>query len=306
MLSIRNYDPDIDLLSLHRLLTAVESHDQDGENISEEALRQQLTWNNHEPRLDCWVIENPEKSGELVGYGSVSGRAGSRCTVYTAVHHKWRRRGLGSRLLGQTIVRGKETDADHFIVNTNAQNNGSNAFLQMRGYEPVGDAWILSAPAAQSFAKPVWPSGFTVRSFAEVGETAVLADIMNRSYGDMWGHSQNEHPTTPEGIAEIIPKLFQPQNIFLAFTPDGNVAGLVFGIPGERIDVIDSPGAAPEYRHLGLQLPLLLTTTHHLQSRQSNPIQLLSYGDSEKTIHIFQEVGFQLNDHYVTYQGQIA
>ncbi len=305
MFAIRPYEPDDDLLQLQRLLTAVETHDQDGEDVSEEALRQQLTWNNYDPRLDSWVMDNPNKPGDLIGYASVAGRTGSRCTVYTAVHPVWRRRRLGTRLLDQALKRGKETGSNHFIVYTNAQNDGSSAFLRQRGYESVGDSWIMSAPAAHEFAKPSWPSGFTARSFAEVGDTAVLAAISNRSYGDMWGHSQNEQPATAEGMNELIPAHWQPKNIFLAFAPDGDAAGLCFGIPREAVDVIDSPGVAPEYRHLELQRPLLLTVARHLQSGHPQDIQLLSYGDDEQTISIYQDVGFHLDARYIAYQGKL-
>jgi len=305
MFSIRQYEPDQDLLRLHQLLTAVEAHDQDGEEVSEEALRQQLTWNNYDPRLDSWVIEDPDKLGELIGYASVAGRAGGRCTVYTAVHPDWRRRGLGTRLLDQALERGKETGADHFIVYANAQNDSAIAFLRRRGYEPVGASWILSASAAQAFAEPVWPPGFRVHSFAEVEDFAILAEISNRSYGDMWGHSQNEQPATPEGISEMGPAYWPPESVFLAFAPDGDAVGLCLGIPGESVNVIDSPGVAPEYRHLELQRPLLLTVARHLQSEQPKDIQLLSYGDDAQTISIYQDIGFCLDAHYIAYHGEL-
>ena len=306
MFSIRQYEPDEDLLRLQRLLTAVEDHDQDGEDVSEEALRQQLTWNNYNPRLDSWVVENPNQPGELIGYASVAGRAGTRCTGYAAVHPAWRRRGLGGRLLDQALDRGQVTGADHFIVYANGQNNGSVAFLRQRDYKPVGDSWIMTAPAAQAFAEPVWPSGFTIRQFTEVDDTAVLANIMNRCWGDLWGHAQNEQPTTPEGVAELVPAHWQPENIFLAFAPNGDAVGLCLGIPGEAVDVIDSPGVVPEYRHLELQRPLLLTVARHLGSQQQKTIQLLSYGDNEQTIAIYRGVGFQLDAHYVAYHGTLG
>ena len=306
MFVIREYEPDNELLPLQRLLTAVEVHDQDGEDVSEETLRQQLTWNNYDPRLDSWVVKNPEKPGELIGYASVAGRAGARCTVYAAIHPDWRRRGLGRRLLDRALERGKKTGADHFIVYANGQNDGAVAFLHWRGYEPVGASWSLSAPAAQTFAEPVWPPGFTVCSFAEVEDFTVLATISNRCYGDMWGHSQNEQPATPEAIAEMGLAYWPPESVFLAFAPDGDAAGLCIGIPGEVVDVIDSPGAAPEYRHLELQRPLLLTTARYLQSQQRKEIQLLSYGDNEQTIAIYQDIGFKLDTHFVAYHGKMG
>lgn len=305
LFSICRYEPDENLLPLQRLLTAVENHDQDGEDVSEEALRQQLTWNNYDPRLDSWIVENPNKLGDLIGYASIAGRAGTRCTVYTAVHPEWRRRGLGSRLLDRVIQRGQETGAAHFIVYANAQNEGATAFLRGRRYTCVGDSWILHALPNQPFAEPVWSFDFRMCCYTEVQNPTLLAEIMNQCYGDMWGHSQNEKATTPEGVADMLSTYRKPEHIFLAFAPNGNAAGLCFGTPGEVVHVIDSPGVAPAYRHLQLQRPLLLSVTRHLQSHQAKAIQLLSYGDDEETIAIYQDVGFQLDAQYVAFQGTI-
>ena len=50
-----------------------------------------------------------------------------------------------------------------------------------------------------------------------------------------------------------------------------------------------------------LQRPLTLTAMHWLQRHESGPIDLESYGDGEKAIDIYREVGFVLQEHYVEY-----
>lgn len=306
MFKIRAYEPDEDLNGLYKLLTAVEEHDQDGEDISIEALRQQLTWRNHNPRHDCFVVEQPHVPASLIGYASLSGRTGTRCTVYAVVHPNWRRQGLGTQLLDRAHERAEKSGSNKFIVYANGQNIGSNAFLKQRCYQSVGASWILSASVKTSFAQPFLPDGFSILSYAQVEQpAALLADILNRGYGDMWGHAQNETLTTVESLSENIPAYWQPKHIFILFANDGDTAGICLGKPGEKEHILEGPGVAPEYRHLELQRPLTLTVAHHLQTIRQNPIQLLSYGDDETTIEIYQQIGFQLSAHYIVYQGDL-
>ncbi len=305
MFEIRSYDPVVDLTRLHRLLSVVEDYDQDGEDVSEDKLRQQLTWRNHDPQHDCWLAVNPSDQNALVGYSSVSGRAGTRCTLYVAVSPHWRRQGLGGLLLSRVVDRARSTGADSFIIYTNANNNASNAFLSRKGYKAIGDSWDLQTTISSSFARPEWPNGFTVQSYVDLNEPQILADILNRGYAHMWGHAQNEVPTTVDGIGELVPMYWKPENIFLTFAPDGDVAGLCLGIPGKTVAIVEGPGVALEYRHLDLQRPLVLTVAQHLKNLHSGELQLLSYGDTRPTVQIYQELGFHLTAHFIAYRGTI-
>lgn len=306
MINIRTYNPDEDLTALHQLLTAVEDHDQDGEDVSEEFLREQLTWRNYDPCLDSFVAEQVNDATALVGFASIAGRTGTRCTAYTAVHPNWRRQGLGTKLMNRALARAKESGSDHFIVYANGQNVASNTFLKQREYQSVGASWILEASANTEFAEPIYPDKFSIRCYAQFEQPEILADILNRGYGDMWGHGQNEVPTTAESLSEIIPSYWQPENIFLLYASNGDAAGICLGKPGEKEHILEGPGIAPEYRHLELQRPLTLTVAHHLQTIHPGPIQLLSYGDDEATIDIYQQIGLILNAHYIAYRGNLS
>ncbi len=74
---------------------------------------------------------------------------------------------------------------------------------------------------------------------------------------------------------------------------------------GRPKQVVDSPGVAPQYRRLGLQRPLTLTTMHWLRNTAGiGPIQLHTYGDQEAAVAIYQALGFVLepNSHLIEYR----
>ena len=164
----RHYALAGDLAHLSDLLTAVEAHDQDGEDFSETALREQLAWPHYDPEQDCWVIEAPDPSHELIGYSSVFAQTPTRSTLYVAIRPAWRRRGLGRALLSKALERARETGARQVTVYANAHNAAATAFLPRQGFWLVGSSWVLRAPADLVLEEAQWPHGYTLRSYAEV------------------------------------------------------------------------------------------------------------------------------------------
>ena len=84
-----------------------------------------------------------------------------------------------------------------------------------------------------ALTEPDWPAGYTVRTFAEVQDLSLLAEVCNRCYRDMWGHAENVPGAVDEArLAEGMrnsPEHYNPASIFMAFAPDGDVAGVCFG-----------------------------------------------------------------------------
>jgi ribosomal protein S18 acetylase RimI-like enzyme len=154
--AFRQYTPAADIPHLSHLLAAVEDHDHDGEDNSEATLREQLTWPNHHPEQDCWVIEAPGSSYELIGYCSVFAQTPLRSTLYVTVHPAWRRRGLGKILLTRALRRAREIGASQVTIYANAHNTAANAFLQKRGFRLRDSAWVLHAPADLALEEPSW------------------------------------------------------------------------------------------------------------------------------------------------------
>ncbi len=66
----RNFDTQRDFAALVTLLQTVKQADQDGEDVSETMLREQLAWPGHDPELDRRVVFS-SGGDALIGYGVV-------------------------------------------------------------------------------------------------------------------------------------------------------------------------------------------------------------------------------------------
>ncbi len=301
------YLPDQYLPALSRLLTRIEIHDQNGEDPSEAALRDMLGWPNFEPENDCWVVVHPDQPDELIGYGSTYAQTAVRCYGLVAVDPQWRRKGLGKRLLENVIGRTQARGATQLAIDANNNNSASNAFLKKYDFKTVGHSWIMRREARLSVSQPKWPEGFTIRRYPEFNDPQLLADALN-SFIDMWGHGQNERPTTAETAVTSFLAYFKPEGVFVAFAPDGAAAGYVSILfddkedeQGQKVDVLDAPGVVPRYRHLELQRPLVAAALQYQQSHSENAVELQSWGDSPETAAIYNELGFETTAHFIAY-----
>ena len=310
---IRLFRREGDVAGFVRLRAEIEAFDQAGNDISQAAAISTLNWPGHDPERDRWVVEMPGEAGRLVGHAWARAQSPERTIVYAAIHPDWRRKGLGGALLERAIARAVEAGATHVTAGADVKNKGAEAFLLRQGFRHAGDNRFLRLPAGAPLAEAAWPAGYTLRSYAQVQNLSTLVEAFNRSYGDLWGHRENTPGAMNEAhLAENMrkyPEWYNPEGIFIAFAPDGGVAGVCLGVLGpesagqdeERGKTVDSPGVTPEHRHLGLQRQLTLTAAHWLRSYGPGPIHLETYGDSLQAFEIYQELGFLLEEHYVEY-----
>ncbi|MEW6403068.1 MAG: GNAT family N-acetyltransferase [Chloroflexota bacterium] len=310
---VRLYSRERDLPGLVQLRAEIEAFDQAGNDVSEAAVLASLNWIGHDPEHDRWIVENPEEQGKLRAHAWARSQSQERTIVYVAVHPDWRRKGLGSALLARTLARAHESGAAHVTAGADAKNKGADAFLLRHGFQHAGDNRFMRAPAGIALQEPRWPEGYTLRAYAEVQELSTLVEAFNRSYGDMWGHLENTAGAMNEEyltkLMDQYPDWFIPEGIFIAFAPDGDVAGVcvaklgpaVEGNELEREKIVDSAGVVPEHRHMRLQRPLTLTAMHWLRSHGSGPINLESYGDGLDAIEIYRDLGFVPEEHYIEY-----
>jgi GNAT superfamily N-acetyltransferase len=295
---------EIDPYALAQLMIKIKQYDQNGEEASIEDLQTMLT----RGRRSWWAIREVDEPVKLAGYAWGFPQTSQRIVFYLAVHPNRRRQGLGSRLLAQIGEHARQAGAGHITSSPDAGNAAANAFLRQKGLRVVGAEWLLRAPSEAIFPDPVWPDGFRVERYSIINNPAILVDACNRSRRDMWGHSENTPGAITEESVERILSYWSPENIFLAFAPNGQVAGICAGNPNAfpQGHLIDAPTIVPEYRSSGLQRPFVLTLVQTLRGSGPGEIRLESYGDLEPVIDIYREAGFILDSQCLAYCCEIS
>jgi mycothiol synthase len=306
---IRHYNPDKDLTLLSKMLTEIEASDRDGEDTSEDALRNALSWHNYRPDQDVWVAE---LEGELVGYAAALEQPSQHCTVYAVVHPARRREGLGSQLLTLTLNRAREVGSKDVLVYANEHNKASNLFLRHHHFQQVGSSGVMKAPATINIPPYEFPHGFTLKRYSEVNEPRVLLEALNICYLDMWGHQHHDHRTEEELQSPRFLKYYDAEDILLLFDGKDSIVGICSmksearkDEHGNFADLLDAPGIINEYREQGYQSQLVLAAIQHLCKKGTRPITLEFWGDGENALNIYRELGFEMSHHYLAYHKEL-
>jgi mycothiol synthase len=300
--SIRHYLPETDLSLLSRMLTEIESIDRDGEETSEEFLRSMMEWPNFDPNQNVWVAE---WDGGLVGYCQILPRPETHCSVYVVVHPSQRRKGLGSTLLSLVLARARETKSKTIIVYAAGHNAASCAFLKHHGFEVTGTSGVMVAPMAELPQAEI-PAGYFVRRYPEQGNLTIVVQALDQCYKDMVGHRQNVTS------ADRYVNYYGEDGIHLFFDTSDTLIGICTakaeGKTDERgiSDLLDAPGLIKEYRQQGFQRFLALTVMHWLREKGARPITLEYWGDDEKAIAIYRDLGFELVNEQIAYHKELA
>lgn len=307
---IRHYEPQKDLAPLSRMLTEIETIDQDGEDTSEEYLLASLQWPNYRPDQDVWVALSDI---QLVGYGVALEQPSRHCTIYIAVHHSKRRKGLGSQLLEKVLTRAGELNSKNILVYTNEHNKGSKQFLKKHSFTMVGSSGSMKIVASVEVPIYELPTGFALKHYSEVNEPRILLQALNICYLDMWGHQHNDQPSEEELKSPQFLKYYNANDILLLFDEKNEVVGICSlksegkrETNGEVSDLLDGPGIIKPYRDQDFQRQLVLAGIKHLRKKGSRSITLEFWGDTEKALQSYRELGFKMVNHFLTYNREVS
>src|SRR4030043_1601267 len=95
LLPVRPFSPGQDIPRLLSLCASVEAVDQEGIEISEQILLDQLNLPGHDPVHDRWVIDSPMGNSTLVGSALIMLSPGTQnANANIIVHPDWRHLGV--------------------------------------------------------------------------------------------------------------------------------------------------------------------------------------------------------------------
>lgn len=303
-ITIRHYNPETDLSTLARLLAEIESIDRDGEETSEEFLQSMKDWPNFDPDKNVWVAE---LDGALVGYAQILPKSDKIGSIYAVVHPDQRRNGLGSRFMKLILARAQEEQSKKIILDINGHNTASVVFLERNGFEVTGTSGEMVAPVAGLLPVEL-PPGYSIQRFRDMEnpDPAIVVRGLNQCYKDQVGHHQ--HVTSPERYINY----YGDRGIHLLFDETGSLLGICAAKPEGRTnadmvsDLLDAPGVVKEFRQSGYQRCLALAVMRWLREQGTRPITLEYWGDDQKAVAIYRELGFELVNEHLTYQKELA
>ena len=309
LFTIRHYLPERDLSQLSRMLTEIESLDQDGEDTSEEYLRASLAWPNYRPSQDVWVAEINE---ELIGYAVALEQPAQQCTIYVVVHPSHRRKGLGSQLLHLTLDRAREVGSKDVLVYANEHNKPSNLFLLHHKFQQVGSSGSMKLDAMVDGPRADFPDDFVLKQYSEINDPLVLLKALNECYRGMWGHQHNDQPSEEERRSPRFLYYYDANDILLLLDRNDTIIGICTVKPqgkhfanGEVSDLLDGPGIVPQYREQGLQREMVLAGIRHLRKKAVRPITLEFWGDDDRALNIYYFLGFKMVSQYNAYHKEL-
>jgi mycothiol synthase len=301
---VRHCEPRQDLPRLLDLYsTAYASDGRDAATGADEVLKH-MNLPGHDPARDRWVVSEQEDGELLLATCMVwKPAADARADMDLLVHPDWRRRGLGTALLSHAVERAGALGAEHIGAYARDAHPAAAAFARRHGFQPVAAFCDLRAGPEIAPPPPRWPDSLAVVTYDQRADPTLLLQALNRCYAGQWGH----HTVTAADLATFLPQ-WQPDGIFLALAPSGEVAGIVRAeLPhadsnGHAAAHIDAPGVVPEFRHTDLRSALVLAAFHWIRDAGCAEVGLLSWGDDDRTISLYQSLGFAITRKSIYHQ----
>lgn len=309
LLPIRPFSPDQDIPRLLSLRASAEAVDQEGIEISEQALLAQLNLPGHDPIHDRWVIDGPDGESSLIASALIRLTPGTGIAdANIIVHPDWRRLGVGGVLLSRIVERASTLHAGSIQVYAHNKHRNGSGFLQKHSFVSQGTYTELRLTPDLRLPPVIWPYGYTLRPYADVQDLAILTQAMNLSYVPLWGHQEVSQDEMTSWLSD-----FNQQGLFLVFSEKGRVIGICRAEPsperslknGNPTGYIDAPGIVPQHRRLDLYRALVLTGIRFLRDQGQALIEMESWGDKLEVLKMYRELGFKDIRQLVCYARKI-
>ena len=316
---LRNYRPD-DVEALVALINAADEYDQLERATTVEEFTHEMTWPNYHPETDCFLAY---KGGWLVGYADFFFRQGTEGTdsvFYTwgVVHPRWRRLGVGRRLMAALYQRAAERAAPvedgtiYFHAGARSVEEDRKALFESLGMAPVRYFVNMVRPINNGLPPVEMPAGFRLRPFDPARDVETVWRVDVESFQDHWGFTGFPLEEFEHWVQE---PHFRPELCLLA---EEEASGRVVGIGLNKIDpgwiahtgrqegYVNTLAVLREYRQQGLGTALLAQSLRVLRQAGMEAAHLGA--DAENltgAVRIYERLGFQVRKTSIAYRKTI-
>jgi len=317
-ITIQNYRPD-DLGSLVALINAADAYDKLDRATTVAELAHEMLFPTASPETDCFLAWEGNK---LVGYTDLYVRKGdarmdAECTTYCwgVVHPRWRRRGLGRRLLETAQDRVTEylpeIEVRHVKFQCACRDVECGRIALYEGFGMARVRYFVNlARTINGNLPPVEvPEGIRLRTYDPRRDTAAVWQVNNTAFRDHWGHGEGEMDDFVHWSK--LPHM-RPDLWYLAEEESsGTIVGLGLNVvdpawiakTGRQEGYVDTLAVLREHRKQGLGTALLAQGLHALHDAGMNAAHL--HADAENltgAMSLYQRAGFSVRETTHVYQ----
>ena len=250
---------------------------------------------------DSWLVH---ADGRLVAEANLGVHGGVAHDLNLAVHPDWRRRGIGSDLLGRVEQRSAERLADApdgAQVTLRGWTKGGwdvgLGFAERHGYGVTRRYLRMRIDLTDAPPAPRWPEGISVATFVPGSDERATHAASQDAFADHWGFL----PTPFEEWRRRLEREdFDPELWWLARDADGTIAGMSLSstIPGTGW--VGSLSVRRPWRRRGLARALLLHSFGRFWERGISTISLgVDAGSLTGATRLYESVGMSVEQAYV-------
>ena len=297
-INIRGFEWD-DLESVTQLFNSINGTDGTAMESDVDLMRQILAQPSVSPEDDLSVAHvGPDMAGFYILYREV---AIDRVVAVGGVLTKFRKRGIGRRLLRMAIDRVEGLGAGVLHIQVSADAQGACHLLESEGFERVKSYWQMRWEG-DDLPDLALPPGFQLKAFSLGRDEAMLTELQNAAFGQHWGFCPN---TVEEIVARVRMKLTDPAGII--FIMDGSrPAGYNWTLRHEnshgKVGVVSMTGVHPSYRGNGLGTVVVVSGMQYLQEQGVEAVELEVDSENTPARELYLKLGYRQVGRSVWYE----
>lgn len=218
-----------------------------------------------------------------------------------AVHSAHRRRGLGTRLLGEVARQAASSEANRLTCNAPASSAAATGFLEHHRFTIARIELLMRRDCDPPPVSP--PPGISLRP-AEPGDDAAWIALHAHAYADQPDFS----PLCPNAVpSDCEAERRSPGFTLTVAERAGEVIGLCHGLELEPgIGLINSVAVRADQRGRGVGAALLAAAVHALRDHGASGVELSVASDNQPAIAVYRRLGFVTHDRMRAWRRRIG
>jgi mycothiol synthase len=317
---IQNYRPS-DLASLAALINEADAVDKNDRSITLEQLEHEMSFPTFHPETDSFLAWDGDR---LIGFTELyvrESKADAVTMVCTSgvVHPRWRRRGLGRRLLevaekrAQYYAAQRDNGTVYFDCSARAGEQDRKALYTEMDMVPVRYFVNMARPLNGDLPPVRTPAGIRLRPFDPERDVETAWRVDTVAFRDHWGHTDGKLEEFEHWIT--MPH-FRPELWWLAEDQASDqVVGLALNIidpdwialTGRQEGYVDTLAVLREHRKQGLGTALLAQSLHVLREAGMEAAHL--HADAKNltgAVRLYERAGFRIRKTGVAYRKTVS